>query len=505
MGKEIELKFALDPGDEGRLRAAAPLAGLKPTKHRLLALYFDTPAGELAKSGLALRLRREDRKWVQTLKAPGSASHERSEWEFSRTGPSIDLSLFSETPLAKLDDPDRLHERLAEIFRIASTRTAWTAEPESGTRVEVVLDQGEIEANGRTASICEVEVESKAGETEAIFDMGAQLVDQVELRLTPVSKAERGHRLRTRAKLQPAKSAEIRLDKDMRVGAAARAVVGADLAHFHANEEGVLASSDPEFVHQARVALRRMRSALQIFRDVIGPERAKAWRAALGETARVLGVARDWDVFGTEALPPMLAAFGDAALKKALGARVLRRRRAERAKARAALVSKAHAHTVLEISRWIAHDEPAAGAAPIADFASKIVRKRHKRLVADAAHFATLDAEERHRLRIDVKRVRYGIDALASLFPEKRVARYLENLEALQDGLGHANDAVTAQRLLPELEPPAELATFARGWLSAQAAGDSAVLEALVERLAKTRRFWKGKGGNVVAPTGREG
>jgi len=506
MGREIELKFALAPDDEAALRSAPALAGLKPTKHRLLAIYFDTPAGELAKGGMALRLRRQDRKWVQTLKAraENGGPHERAEWEFTRAQPSIDLSLFADTPLARLDDPARLHERLAEVFRIESTRTAWTAEPAPGTRVEIVLDQGEIAASGRTARISEVEVESKAGEAGAIYDVGAGLIEAVDLRLSPITKAERGHRLRLRARLQPVKSAEVHLDADMSAATAARAVVAADLAHFQANEEGVIAGSDPEFVHQARVALRRLRSALQIFRDVVGRERAKAWRAALGETARALGGTRDWDVFGTEALPPVLAAFGDAEVAKTLAARSARQRRAERAKARTALRAKEHARTLLEISRWIALDEAAPVSVPIVDFASRVVRKRHKRLVADAAHFATLTAEERHRLRIDVKRVRYGVDALESLFAERRVAEYAENLAALQDGLGHANDAVTAQKLLPRLDPPAEFATFARGWFAAQAAGDRAVLEALVDHLAGTKRFWKKKGGNVSAPVAHE-
>ena len=89
--------------------------------------------------------------------------------------------------------------------------------------------------------------------------------------------------------------------------------------------------------------MRRLRSALRIFGDVIGAERAEAWRAALGDTGRALGGARDWDVFATEALPPVLATYGDAALARQLPARASRERRKEREAARAALRARPHA------------------------------------------------------------------------------------------------------------------------------------------------------------------
>ena len=494
MPREIELKFALDPGDGARLRACAALAAARPAKRRLLAIYFDTTRGELAGNGMALRLRRSGRSWTQTLKSGASGAgglHERSEWEFAHREASLDLALFAASPLAKLEDPAKLHERLAETFRIESVRTAWVVESAPGTRVEVVLDVGAIAAGGRRAPVCEVEVESIEGDVGAIFTVAARLLEEVGLRPSAVSKAERGARLRSGARLRPKKAAPIRLDGQATQTEAARTVVGAGLEQLQANEEGLLTSTNPEFVHQARVALRRVRSAIRIFRDAIGTERAEAWRSALGETGRALGVARDWDVFGTEVLPPVFAAYGDAAIARRLKAHVARRRGTERHAARTALGSRPQARAILDLARFIALAEPAAAGEPLADFASDLIRKRHKRLVADARRFGALTAEERHRLRIDVKRLRYSLDALASLFPERRVERYLEVLVALQDALGQANDAVTASRLLPQVEPPEAFAIFARGWFAARAAGDGAVFAALVEALAATPRFWR--------------
>jgi CHAD domain-containing protein len=161
---------------------------------------------------------------------------------------------------------------------------------------------------------------------------------------------------------------------------AARTVVGAGVAQLQANEEGVLASPNPEFVHQARVALRRTRSALRMFRREIGEVRANAWHDALGETSRALGDARDWDVFGSHTLPAALEAFGDAALTRSVRARIAHRRRVERLKAREAMRSPRYSAVILELARWLAHadaeiDPRALRAAP--RFRGRVVRKRH--------------------------------------------------------------------------------------------------------------------------------
>ncbi len=490
MARELELKFALAPEDEADFRAAPALAGITPSRARLLALYFDTPRRELARAGMALRLRRRGRRWVQTLKAGRSGTgglHARSEWEFERGGPSIDLSLFADTPLAALAGAPRLHERLGEVFRIDSLRTTWNVDASPGARLEAVLDQGSVAAKGRAEPICEVEIESVEGNPGAVFDLASRLLETVALRPSGVTKAERGYRVAASRRLEPAKATEIRLDAKLTPLAAARAVIAAGLDQLQANEEGLLATSEPEFVHQARVALRRMRSALRMFRDAIGVERAQAWRSALGELGAALGAARDWDVAATETLPPVLKAFGDVKIQRRLLARAARRRRRERDAARAAVRSRQYAGVVLDLARWLALEEAAAADAPaesLDDFASRIIRKRHKRLVKDAARLETLPAPERHKVRIDTKRLRYGVDAMASLFPAKKVERYLDVLVALQDALGRANDAATATRLVAELDPPEPFAAFARGWFAANASGDPVVFNVLLKKLA---------------------
>ena len=488
---EVELKFAVDRASRARLARCPPLAGVRPVRRRVWTLYFDTPDGEIARNGMALRLRRVDGRWIQGLKAGKSGRgglHAREEWEFDRDGPGIDLAAFAATPLARLRDAGRLHERLAPVFEVDFVRTAWTVAPRRGSRLEVALDVGRVATRTRSEPIAELEIECLEAGAGAAFDFALALLRHVRLRPSAVTKAQRGYRLLRGTPPLPARTKPVALRPSLTPLEAARAVIGPALEQLQANEDGLLRSDDPEFVHQARVALRRMRSALRIFRAAIGRDRARAWREALGGFAAALGGARDWDVFAHETLPPALAACRDAALARRLQARADRRRAGERAAARRALASPAHARVVLELARWLAGAEPpSAGTsrAPLAPFATRVLRKRHKRLLAGARRLASLDAEGRHRVRIDAKRLRYAVDGLASVFESRRVKRYRRALAGLQDQLGTANDAVSAARLVAALDPPAAFAAFARDWYAARARLHPRRIERLVDRLAR--------------------
>jgi triphosphatase len=496
MVTEAELKLRLAPADHPALRRSQALAAVRPRRVRLSSTYFDTPDCALERHGMVLRLRHAGRRWVQGLKSANVASgglHVREEWEYSRADPGLDLARFAHTPLADLEDAGTLHARLVPAFRVDVTRTLWTLSPAPGSRLEVVLDAGVVECDGRSEPISEVEIECLEGEAGAAFDLARRLLDDAPLHPSAVTKAERGYRLFRGMRVAPVKARPIVLDRHLAPLGAARRVVAAGLAQLQANEEGLLATADPEFVHQARIALRRMRSALRMFRDHVGEERARGWRDALGEVARALGAARDWDVFAGETFPALAAAHGDAALARRLRTRVARQRSASRAAAREALRSLGFARVALELARWIGTadgDAPAPGAESLEKFAARTLRKRHRRLLRDAADLASLGLEERHRVRIDTKRLRYGTDALASLFKSARVDEYRKCVEALQDALGVANDAATARGLLARLDPPAAFAAFAHGWLAANAAGDAAYLDALIARLSGARHFW---------------
>jgi len=158
-------------------------------------------------------------------------------------------------------------------------RTAWIVTP-PGAKLEVALDVGEVRARDGREAISEVEIEAVEGDPGAAFELAMRILDDIPMRPSAVTKAERGYRLARGAPRAAVHARTVVLDASMTPRAAASELIGAALEQLQANEDGVLESEDAEFVHQARVALRRIRSTLRIFRAVIGRERSRAWRGA---------------------------------------------------------------------------------------------------------------------------------------------------------------------------------------------------------------------------------
>ena len=487
--REVELKFELAPEAHAAFRKLPDLAHATARTSRLHALYFDTPDFALGRRQMALRLRRSGKRWTQTLKAGRSGTaglHARDEWEYDRPGPALDLTLFEGTPFA--EEP-ALAGGLDEIFQVDVRRTSWEIEVSPGNRVEVALDRGEVRRGEDHERVSEVEIESLAGDPMAVFELADRLVEPARLRPSAITKAQRGYRLARGEAPSPQKARAVALDPGMAPAQAARALAGAALEQVQANEAGVLAREDPEYLHQLRVGLRRLRSALKVFRASISlpGETGEELRWISGLTAP----ARDWDVLATATLPSMLAAFGDERTARSVRARVGVRRKAAHGALCEALDSARYARLMLALARWLAEPAPVPDASEgtLAAFAAKAVGKRHRRLVADAGRLSALTTAERHALRLDAKRLRYALDGMASLFRAKRVAAHLAALGEIQDDLGRANDAAVAERLLSELSPPAGFAQFARGWFAAEAHASAASLGRHAPRLASVRKL----------------
>ena len=484
---EVELKLALDPADIDRFREAPALAAVKPTVAHVDGVYFDTPDCILAKHGMALRLRSVGGQWMQALKAGHSGTgglHSRGEWEFESDGHALDLARFRETPLAELGGVATLHQRLHAAFRVTFDRTAWELAPAEGSRLEVALDIGQVATADAAEAICEVEIEVLEGDAWHAFELAEALMEAAPLRPSIVTKARRGYRLFRGEKLEPVHAADSRVRRAMHAETAARAIVAAALEQLQGNEEGLLATGDPEFVHQARVAIRRMRSALRMFAKPIGRTRADAWRRQLGRATGSLGAARDWDVFMTETLPALPAT-------PEVIERAERHRRRAREAARRSIRSRGYAGAILRVSRWLAAELPSQRGRKLDDFAAKLLAKRHARLVADVKNLPRSSMQERHRTRIDAKRLRYVVEGLAPALDRREAKRYARVLSQLQDALGRGNDAVTGRRLLEKLKPTANLGAFAHDWLAARIADEGGSLRELAKQVVATKPLWR--------------
>ena len=218
--------------------------------------------------------------------------------------------------------------------------------------------------------------------------------------------------------------------------AAFRAVSHAILEQIELNARGALLSDDPEFLHQLRVGLRRLRAALRAFRDLLPSKSTKRLKRSLRKLSPKLGAARDWDV--------LVARLEAQRASPELLRKAQARRAAARRVARRALVSKGFAG----IGRAVRSLKATDSRAPLAQFAAAALERAHRKLITQAHGADWNAASARHALRIRVKRLRYSCEFFAPAFPAKRVTPYIAALKALQDILRELNDVAVGRRLL---------------------------------------------------------
>jgi len=283
---------------------------------------------------------------------------------------------------------------------------------------------------------------------------------------------------------KPVHAQPLELDDSMTVEQAAHAIMLNCLAQIEGNRGGVASGHSPESVHQMRVGLRRLRSALKLFEDVIRPgtrlSREIDW---LGSE---LGPARDWDVLGTHL--PRNAELQPLRRAVRLHARQMR------VGAAAAVSSKRydgllHAlHHFIDTSAWRKSATDAQVktlARPASRFADAALKQARRRVAKRGEKLENGTPRARHRLRIAMKKLRYATEFFASLEKRKRTRRALAGMSDLQDWLGWINDVAVADGLLqhfhqtePELD---QQAGFARGYLAAE----------LENRVRKLSREWR--------------
>jgi CHAD domain-containing protein len=307
------------------------------------------------------------------------------------------------------------------------------------------------------------------------------------------SKAARGYRLLAGKPLSPVKAAAKGFVAPLRAGQSAdealRQVIGHGVELLLANAQGLADHEDPEFVHQARVALRRMRSTVRLWRK--HSRFPQALGAELQWIGRELGAARDADVFATETLPHLAAGLAPALgpAMQALADTAQARRIQARADARAALAGGRFARLALDLLSW-AHDEPDARQASLRKLAPRQLSRAHEKLLNASRFFVALAPERRHRVRILAKRLRYALDLFAVALPAQPTADYIERLSRLQDLLGELNDTAVARATLAELGAAPALRAAIGAKLATREAGRLHDAELALEALFELQPPW---------------
>lgn len=488
--QETELKLWLHPDDVDAFPKHPRLKRARPVRQTLHALYFDTPSLKLAKKGVALRVRKMGGKWVQTLKTEGEHSgglSKRPELETPVGRPQPDFSLFPGAIVDKLIPP-KWRSSLVPVYETRFDRTAWNLRASDGSRVEVALDVGEIIAGKRKESLCEVELELKSGTPDALFDLAGMLAQKILLIPHEPSKAARGARLAAGLKPRPVKSVGPLLNKKMPVCAGFAAILRSDLSQLQANLPGLLLDKDTEYCHQARVAIRRLRSAVRLFRKPCPVPGARLDEiAALGD---VLGGLRDADVFVLETLPRLQAGLSQEQFGL-LSRRAKARRRVQREAALAAVHSPATGACLIALQKWLTGMESASTKVRLDRYATGKLEALFDRVARSAGNIAHVSADERHALRVLVKRLRYACEHFSTLVSLRKP--FLSSLAALQDGLGRMNDEVVALHHIASMNADGRLneaQAEIEKWVNGENSARMFLLEECLQLFSRNRPIW---------------
>lgn len=476
---EIELKFQLSA------KAVPALAKMLKDKGGKLssmhAHYYDSAAHDLFNAGIALRLRKEGGAWVQTLKVSDQSGalvrqehsvpvkHERG------ADPALDIERHRRADgWLVLDRVMRTGHQptLRRVFSTHVKRTTAQARTRHGT-IEYALDRGEITASHHqpdgssnevtlTQSICELEIELVSGSPMAIIDAAITLLKRYALWLDSRSKSVRGDTLSRGLQIVEARKANaITFAPDISQAALVRIVIAECIQQVLSNASQVASvdAHEPEHIHQLRVGLRRLRTALRLF-GLPDHAASQAWEIHAQTLAGAVGHTRDLDMMKAMLLPALQLPHApqidlEASYKAQSPTEILRDRDTQ--------------IWLLELVAWQL-STPADTENTPCDAILPRIKKWHTRCVHGAAQFETFSIEQRHQLRKQMKRLRYGLEFVEPLCKPSTFRAHTKVLSKAQAALGDYNDLHTALAYFYLIVPQQPEAWYAVGWLGGQIA-----------------------------------
>ncbi|MGF1686330.1 inorganic triphosphatase [Photobacterium japonica] len=280
METEIELKFFVSPEFSSQLlRKIAALKILQQSRRALGNVYFDTPDQILRQHDIGLRIRRFDDVFVQTLKTAGrvvAGLHQRPEYNAETTGTTPELMLHPADAWPEGFEIAQVQQQLNPLFSTDFVRQQWLVAMPDGSQVELAFDQGDVKANGKTFPICEVELELKSGQTDALFTLARELCTEGGMRLGNLSKAARGYRLAADyAGDQVKPLSSVPLGEQDNVETVFVKTLEHALGHWHYHEQIFAERQEQAALDQIQQALGLLRQTFVTFGGMI-PRRASA-------------------------------------------------------------------------------------------------------------------------------------------------------------------------------------------------------------------------------------
>lgn len=440
MSREIELKLEVDPDDLPLVRQDRFFAAAESRTVHQVTVYYDTPGTLLKKHGLTLRVRSVDGKFIQTVKpatdSVGLVSREELETEIHSEKP--DVGRLAGHPIHSLL---ARHKRssLEAVVHADVTRTSWLID-RHGASIQVDLDHGAITGGEHCEEFAELEFELRDGAPTSLIVAARNLCDHVPVRLSVLTKAERGFLVANNQLNRVHKAAAVHVRADMTVAEAFEAIVHSCLKHYRLNEPLVIRELNPEALHQGRVAMRRLRSALTLFRPAIEDLEFQHLRQELRWFTSQLGDARNFDVYLERKL--------DDDERE----RVFRKREKAYDRVTDAMNSQRFRRLLIDFIGWTAigawrSAKPAQRS--VESFANRRLDRMWETIASAGRDLAAMDEITRHELRIQGKKIRYAAEFLRGLYPHAHAAEkhFAAAVEKLQESLGELNDMAAAETL----------------------------------------------------------
>jgi inorganic triphosphatase YgiF len=458
---ELKLRAGADAFDEVRTSPAVlRSARNKGTVRRLEATYYDTADHQLYDAGLSLRVRRSGKHFTQTVKRlAANGPLAREEWEASVGTLAPDLSVL---PTAEIDGifNNIAADELVPIFVTRVRRHAMTLDVPDG-EIEVALDDGVIEAGPQREPLSEIELELKQGKAAALYQFGLGLMDVAPLCLEIQSKADRGYALALNISPSALKAASSNLRGEDSVDEGIAKLLSGCQQQILANLCPATSGREPEGVHQLRVALRRLHTALFCLRRELDAPSLQALDAEAKRFARTLGPARNWDVFIDSTLADLekvsLPGIEFSGLRDASAPFRDKSYQSVRDSIADPQTNRFLLSLGLAIEQRSWRNDVASGdlgilTEPLTKFAARVLTRLERKALKRGRHFRQMRPEARHKLRLTLKKLRYATEFFLPLYSGQASTKtYLKQLPRLQDALGEANDIKTSRTLLSNI------------------------------------------------------
>lgn len=499
--KEVEIKLEL-PGELKKLPRSSNDNDPAQSED-LTSVYFDTDELKLRKHGVTLRVRRIGDRYVQTIKASNGGLFERGEWEIEVPGDRPDLEAARETALQPFID-ENIQNELRPVFETRVRRSTYPLKTKD-YEITLSVDHGSIDTGKNTIAFDEAELELKRGSKAHLFRIARSLSRSSHADLAVKSKSQRGYELLDGYKDAAEKTGSVAIEAGMTTAEAFRLVGSACLKQIVANRSSVLAS-DAEGIHQMRIGLRRLRTAMSLFAGIIPGTKTDDIKVELKWLTAELSPSRELGVFLAEVVHPLEGSAHSVELQPLTG-ELAKRRDAALERAKAAVRSQRFRNLTLDVAEWLeigrwrrpqdmllrVRCEEPVETTVIAQLNRRWrkIRKRGRRLLE-------LDARQRHKLRIQAKKIRYASEFFEGLFPEKKMRKrrqkFLAAVKDIQDCLGDLNDISVHITRSKEIVAEMSDVTFAAGLvIGYEEAREKAVLAAAArahKTFSKVQPYW---------------